>query len=82
MCVVLSPDQQFFYWRIFTKFRPEKHGFDLDKSKNLWFSFLRGKKKIRIREFKIAAETMAEYDASQFHLRNLKCVLSLDDKQA
>jgi len=25
---------------------------------------------------------MAEYDASQFHLHNLKCVLSLDNKQA
>jgi len=25
---------------------------------------------------------MAEYDASQFHPRNLKCVLSLDDKQS
>jgi hypothetical protein len=29
--VVLSPDQRFFYWRIFAKFRPEKHGFDLYK---------------------------------------------------
>jgi hypothetical protein len=25
---------------------------------------------------------MAEYDASQFHPCNLKCVLSLDDKQS
>jgi hypothetical protein len=25
---------------------------------------------------------MAEYDASQFHPRSLKCVLSLDNKQA
>jgi len=25
---------------------------------------------------------MAEYDASQFHPRSLKCVLSFDDKQA
>jgi hypothetical protein len=25
---------------------------------------------------------MAEYNASQFHPRNLKCVLSLDGKQA
>jgi homoaconitase/3-isopropylmalate dehydratase large subunit len=31
---------------------------------------------------KIAAETMAEYNTSQFHLRNLNCVLSLDGKQA
>ncbi len=31
---------------------------------------------------KIAVETMAEYDASQFHLCSLKCVLSLDGKQA
>jgi hypothetical protein len=31
LCVVLSPDQRFFYWRIFAKFRPEKHGFDMDK---------------------------------------------------
>jgi hypothetical protein len=33
-------------------------------------------------KFKIAPETMAEYDASQFHPRNLNCVLSLDGKQA
>jgi hypothetical protein len=33
-------------------------------------------------KFKIAAETMAEYDASQFHPRSLNCVLSLDGKQA
>jgi hypothetical protein len=33
-------------------------------------------------KFKIAAETMAEYDASQFHPCNLNYVLSLDDKQA
>jgi esterase/lipase len=33
-------------------------------------------------KFKIAAEMMAEYDASQFHLRSLNCVLSLDGKQA
>jgi hypothetical protein len=33
-------------------------------------------------KFKIAAETMAEYDASQFHPRSLNCVLSLDSKQA
>jgi hypothetical protein len=31
---------------------------------------------------KIAAETMAEYDTSQFHPRSLKCVLSLNGKQA
>jgi hypothetical protein len=31
MCVVLSPDQRFFYWRIFAKIRPEKHGLDLYK---------------------------------------------------
>ncbi len=31
---------------------------------------------------KIVAEAMAEYDASQFHPRSLKCVLSLDNKQA
>jgi hypothetical protein len=31
LCVVLSPDQQFFYWRIFAEFRDEKHGFDLYK---------------------------------------------------
>jgi NAD(P)H-dependent FMN reductase len=30
----------------------------------------------------IAAKTMAEYDASQFHPRSLKCVMSLDGKQA
>jgi hypothetical protein len=33
-------------------------------------------------KFKIVAETMAEYDASQFHLRSLNCILSLDGKQA
>ncbi len=33
-------------------------------------------------KFKIVAETMAEYDTSQFHPRSLNCVLSLDDKQA
>jgi hypothetical protein len=32
-------------------------------------------------KFKIAVETMAEYDASQFHPRSLNCVLSLDGKQ-
>ncbi len=31
MYVVLSPDQRFFYWWIFAKCRPEKHGFDLYK---------------------------------------------------
>ncbi len=31
---------------------------------------------------KIAVEVMAKYDASQFHPRNLKCVLSFDSKQA
>jgi len=31
---------------------------------------------------KIVVEAMAEYDTSQFHPRNLKCVLSLDSKQA
>jgi len=31
---------------------------------------------------KIATETMAEYDASQFHFRSLKCVLNLNGKQA
>ncbi len=33
-------------------------------------------------KFKIVAETMAEYDALQFHPCNLNCVLILDDKQA
>jgi hypothetical protein len=32
-------------------------------------------------KFKIAAETMAEYDASQFRPRSLNYVLSLNDKQ-
>jgi hypothetical protein len=31
---------------------------------------------------KIVAEAIAEYDASQFHPCSLKCVLSLDSKQA
>jgi len=35
-----------------------------------------------VRSLKIAAEVMAEYDTSQFHPRSLKCVLSLDSKQA
>jgi len=35
-----------------------------------------------VSSLKIAAETMAEYDVSQFHPRNLKCVLSFDGKQA
>jgi phage terminase large subunit-like protein len=35
-----------------------------------------------VSSLKIAAEMMAEYDASKFHLRSLKCVLSLDGKQA
>jgi hypothetical protein len=35
-----------------------------------------------VSSLKIAADTMAEYDASQFHPRSLKCVLSLDSKQA
>ncbi len=29
--MVLKPDHRFFYWRIFAKFRPEKHGFDMYK---------------------------------------------------
>jgi ATP phosphoribosyltransferase len=33
-------------------------------------------------KFKIATETMAEYDTSQFHLCSLNCVLSLNSKQA
>jgi hypothetical protein len=32
-------------------------------------------------EFRVWSK-MAEYDASQFHPRSLKCVLSLDDKQS
>jgi regulator of PEP synthase PpsR (kinase-PPPase family) len=35
-----------------------------------------------VSSLEIAAETMAEYDASQFHPRSLKCVLSLNSKQA
>jgi len=35
-----------------------------------------------VKSLKIAVETMVEYDASQFHPRSLKCVLSLDGKQA
>jgi len=35
-----------------------------------------------VSSLKIAVEMMAEYDASQFHLRSLKCVLNLDGKQA
>jgi hypothetical protein len=33
-------------------------------------------------KFKIVAETMAEYDTSQFHPRSLNCVVSLNGKQA
>jgi len=35
-----------------------------------------------VNPLKIVAEAMAKYDASQFHLRSLKCVLSLNSKQA
>jgi len=35
-----------------------------------------------VSSLKIAVEAMAEYDTSQFHPRGLKCVLSLDSKQA
>jgi hypothetical protein len=35
-----------------------------------------------VSSLKIATEAMAEYDTSQFHPRSLKCVLSLDGKQA
>ncbi len=35
-----------------------------------------------VNSLKIVAEAMAEYDASQFCPRSLKCVLSLDSKQA
>jgi len=35
-----------------------------------------------VSSLKIAAEAMVEYDASQFHPRSLKCVLSFDSKQA
>jgi hypothetical protein len=35
-----------------------------------------------VSSLKIVAEAMAEYDASQFRPRSLKCVLSLDNKQA
>ncbi len=31
LCVVLNPDQRFFYWQIFAKFQLKKHGFDLYK---------------------------------------------------
>ncbi len=44
LCVVLSSDQRFFYWRIFAKFRPEKHGFDLYKG------FFMEKKMAQIRQ--------------------------------